>query len=158
MSELYNDFVYGEINDDLIIFPRELAENYVNLWRALLTSKTWGDFRNSVSPEFYDDAKYFSDDKQDEDGNIDDSREFQPDKDDLTGDGDWPPWPAQKMDNYFPNEIKNFGSIEDTRLNGQYRSISGEEENELVIKFTSLGFKITRDDVLLKKASGHGWS
>jgi len=64
-------------------------------------------------------------------------------------DGDWPAWPAQRMLDWVPKEIqKEYGSIESTRLNGEYPTFYPRNEPRIIAAFWRAGYRCVRGDTL----------
>lgn len=43
--------VYGDAGEGLVFLPKSQAEDLLGLWKALLSSTTWGDLRRSISDQ-----------------------------------------------------------------------------------------------------------
>jgi hypothetical protein len=70
-------------------------------------------------------------------------------------DHDWPAWPAQQMLDWVPKEIREkYGSMESGRLNGEYLTLKPGDERKITAAFRRAGFRCTRDDALILRASG----
>ena len=70
-------------------------------------------------------------------------------------DCDWPGRPAQIMLDWVPKEIQEkYGSMESTRLNGEFLTLDPRNERKITAAFRRAGYRCTRDDVLIQRASG----
>lgn len=81
------------------------------------------------------------------------------DLDDVPGyqDGDWPEWPDQLMLSWLPKQvISDFGTVEDSTLNGEYLRLDPSNEGAIVAALSAGGWTCVRDDKLVPDASGYG--
>jgi hypothetical protein len=70
-------------------------------------------------------------------------------------DWDWPPWTAQLMLNWVPDQIQDqFGDVGASRISGDALMFDPGEESELVAAFEGAGYTCVRDDRLVGRASG----
>ncbi len=70
-------------------------------------------------------------------------------------DHDWPAWPAQQMLDWVPKEIQEkYGSMESTRLNGEYLTLNPRNERKITAAFRRAGYRCTRDETLIQRATG----
>jgi hypothetical protein len=70
-------------------------------------------------------------------------------------DCDWPGRPAQIMLDWVPQEIrKKYGKIDSSPVSGDYLIFSRSDERSLIAAFRRVGFRCTRDDALIQRASG----
>jgi len=71
-------------------------------------------------------------------------------------DGDWPAWPAQQMLDWVPKAIQQkYGSIGSSHLNGECLTLAPREERQIIAAFRRVGYRCTRDDRLVQRASGY---
>ncbi len=68
---------------------------------------------------------------------------------------DWPTRPPQQMLDWVPKEIQEkYGSMESTRLNGEYLTLNPRNERKITAAFRRAGYRCIRDDKRIQRASG----
>lgn len=143
--------VFSNIGGSLIFIGLDKAEELAKFWNDIRTSKTWGDFKIK-SPDRYEDIiDSFYLDEQPED--------IEPfPGTDLPGvnEGDYPEWPAQFMLNFMPQEITDsiFAKVKDSVHNGRYLELDPKFEDDIISILVSKGFEVTKNDDLVRRASG----
>lgn len=148
-SDVSRDLVYGEVGSDLVFIPRDRAEELAGVYAALQDASTWGDFKQRVSAERWQQAMSRLDDEP-SDGDLCRAES-------IFGyeDGDWPEWAAQRMLDWVPASIsQQFGTVDDSVLNGSFLHFDPADRAEVVAALESAGFKCQEDSLVLD-ASGH---
>jgi hypothetical protein len=69
-------------------------------------------------------------------------------------DHDWPAWPAQQMLSWVPTEIQEKYGSKESCLNGEYLTLNPRNEHKITVAFRRAGYRCTRDDKLIQRASG----
>jgi hypothetical protein len=69
-------------------------------------------------------------------------------------DRDWPAWPAQLMLYWVPREIQEKYGSKESCLNGEYLTLDPRSERKITAAFRRAGYRCTRDDKLIQRASG----
>ena len=145
--------VFSNIGGSLIFIGLDKAEELAKFWNDIRTSKTWGDFKIK-SPDRYENIidSFYSDEQPE------DIEPFP--GTDLPGinEGDYPVWPAQLMLNFMPKEITDstFAKVKDSVHNGRYLELDPKFEDLIVSILVSKGFEVTKNDDLIRRASGRG--
>ncbi|MGB3772144.1 MAG: hypothetical protein WBA00_13455 [Rhodococcus sp. (in: high G+C Gram-positive bacteria)] len=145
------NYVYGDLDGDLIFVRRELADQLAAVHTGF---ETWGDAKAGLDANTWSDLRArFVDSEEEVPG-----AEEQFDLDAVPGfaDGDWPVWPAALMVDEVPETVREqFGSVEDSVLNGPFLKLQATGERKLVSALESRGWVCTRDDELIRRATGH---
>lgn len=151
--------VYGVFQGDEVAFlPRQQALALAQLWRALDSAQTWGQFRRMVPPHIYDEVVAAVGDNE---NLADDGRPFSDapfDRDDIPGhaDGDWPALPARQMLDWMPQAVRErYGRVVSTRFNGDYLAFRARDATAVAEALQALGYTCVRDDDLVRDASGN---
>ena len=106
------ELVFGTIRggagtETLVFIPAERAQQLAAIHKAIGQAKTWGEFRQRISTEDWDElARCF--DEYDKTPQLGDAFNAE----DVPGftDGDWPDWPEQEMMSWLPPEaVARFG-------------------------------------------------
>jgi len=145
--------VFSNIGGSLVFIGLDKAEELAKFWNDIRTSKTWGDFKIK-SPDRYEDIidSFYSDEQPE------DLEPFP--GTDLPGvnEGDYPEWPAQFMLNFMPKEITDsvFAKVKDSVHNGRYLELDPKFEDDIISILVSKGFEVTKNDDLVRRASGRG--
>jgi hypothetical protein len=147
-SSLEQDLVFGEWMDNLVFIPEERAKDLAEVVDAWWSSSTWGEFRHrvearGVAEEFlavFDYPEGFPGDNEP----LTDEQ-----KDEYTGDGDWPAWPAAEMLDWVPQQIANMGESGVSMVSGAALFFDPAQERDLVAAFEQRGFRCRRDDDLV---------
>ena len=152
------DVVYAETEDGSLVFvpearARVLAE-VVDAWWA---SGTWGELRErleraGVADEFLVPFDY-PDGYQADDEEIDEGQ-----KEESTGDGDWPGWPGAEQLNWMPQDVIDMGDTGVSMVSGPAVWFEPDQEARLVAALVQRGFRCRRDDALVGMASAVGRS
>src|SRR5919107_6311312 len=117
-----DDIVYGEVTDSLVFIPKEEAIELGQVYKALRTANTWGEFKERSPTDKYKEAVEFAWEVLEEEGAVSENNkepdaeaEFDPDHHLGYENMDWPSWPAQNMLDWVPEEIQTrFGSSKPT--------------------------------------------
>lgn len=154
-----DELVYGTPGggDDGVFVPVAEAKRLVVLQRALRTATTWGELRAAVDAD--DLAEIIERSRFDED-------EVEAATADDAGfnsgiiwgydDGDWPDWPAARMDEWMPSAVADEYLAEiPTLLNGSYFAIAVADLAVVVKRLRALGYPCRRDDDLVGFVSGY---
>lgn len=147
------ELVYGEINDGLVFMGEQKAHEHVAIHGALESASTWGELRDKLPGDAHPQMLALLDGGDDElpdDADVFDAGEFGP-----YADGDWPPWPAQRMLDWVPDRVRALGSSEPSVINGDFLELDPALEHKLVEVFADEGFTCRRDDALVRRASGY---
>lgn len=145
-------FVFGIVDDDLIVMPLDEAHRLATLNDALEHAITWEEFLRDIGTDA-DTLAYLADSLGPDLPAGDEA--FAPD--DIPGfaEGDWPVWPQRRMMTWLPGSVLTLGSIHQTLLNGPYLQLD-EASQELVIStLRRAGFECFPDtEGLLDRACG----
>lgn len=154
----FREVVYGEVPDGLVFVPRTHALELKVLHAALNRVKTWGEFRVLVGRARYEEAVERFTHEGEEEGAREPAPEEAFDAERILGyaDGDWPEWPAQMMFDWLPAEVQQeFGSPQPTLISGDYLWLPLDHEKRVVAAMKVRGYSCTRDDDLVREASGY---
>ena len=152
----YDEWVYGTANDSLIFLPRTIALELAQLWDALGSSTTWGEFRSRVPEARYREALERVRDHVGDGPRPPDDAEF-PGSDLLVASGRaYPEWPAQRMLVWLPREIlrPDYGRVESLSLNGLFLRLDPDREAAIVSRLRELGYEVSQDRALVLRACG----
>lgn len=151
--------VYGVFQGDEVAFlPRQQAQGLAQLWRALDSAQTWGQFRRMVPAHIYEEVVSAVGDSENmaEDGLPHSDAPF--DRDEIPGhtDGDWPALPARQMLDWVPQEVRErYGRVVSTRFNGDYLVFRARDATAVAQALQGHGYTCVRDDDLVRDASGN---
>lgn len=146
------DLIYGgDAERGLVVVPRALAFELMQIVDAVESAKTWGEFRELLTPEQWETVA----ERRDPDVPAPaDGDAF--DASDLYGwdEGDYPDWPQARALDWVPQGIIDaLGRRVETMWDGPYLEIPHEHERQLVSMFEARGAKIERDDGTVMRAS-----
>jgi len=172
--------VYGGQEGFIVFIEKTEAERLANACDAICRAKTWGEFRDLVWAETYEDIagdeEWWSYEDFLEFGELEDGEEarleyekFEErvplDKDPFDSSksvgGYWDGvyfqvWPKGMMVDWVPESIqKKFGKLESTFLDGSALCLSANREKEIVAAFRKLGYEVKKDQELVATAGGH---
>lgn len=161
------DLVYAafpaDSDGDLIFIPKTQAKRLAQIHLAA-RSATWGEFRSKlpdgvwkeIAEDIYEEEWPLRKGQtaEREDGN--EPLADEPlDSDDIPGyeESDWPEWPVQQMLDWVPKLIQQaFGTVEATRISGDYLHLDPTREREIVAAFEQAGYRCTKDEALVLAA------
>lgn len=134
----------------LVCIPRERAEELAAIHDGVNGSSSWDDFRSRIPRGAWTElAKAF------EEAESGPSEPFEADAVPGYLDGDWPDWPAQRMLDWMPEEIRErHGRVEDSVLNGPYLELDPLRKGEIARALSECGFVVREDEGLVTRASG----
>ena len=155
--------VYGITNLGLLFVPESRARELAESNNALLTAKTWGEFKSLVSQEMYafylvNSAHYEGPDEP-EDGDytpydIPPETPFTP-IDVVTYDA-LPAHPEIEMSDWMPEEIQakfgrkmSYSAMDMNVPEGEILVLDEKQMDEIVAELEKLGYECRRDDDLL---------
>ena len=155
--------IYGITNLGLLFVPEIRAKELAESNKALLTAKTWGEFKSLVSTELYvfylTKSSYYEGPYEPEDGdytpyNIPPETPFTP-NDVLTYE-ELPANPEIEMTEWMPEEIQQkFGrkmryyAMDMNVPRGEILVLEEKQMDEIVAELEKLGYICQRDDDLL---------
>ena len=155
---IYGNSIYG-----LLFIPESRANELANSNKALLTAKTWGEFKSLVSQEMYEfylvNSAYYEGPSEPEDGeyapyDIAPETPFTP-NDVVTYDA-LPAYPEIEMSEWMPDEIQakfgrkvRYSAMDMNVPEGQILVLEEKQMDEIVAVLEKLGYKCRRDDDLL---------
>ncbi len=155
--------IYGITNLGLLFVPESRAKELAESNKALLTAKTWGEFKALVSQEMYEfylvNSAYYEDPGDPKDGDytpydISPATPFTP-NDVLSYDA-LPAYLEIEMSQWMPEEIQcKFGrktrySVMDMNApNGDILALDEKQMDKIVAELEKLGYTCRRDDDLL---------
>jgi hypothetical protein len=149
------DLVHGEIDDYLVFIPRTEALRLVAVHRAINTSRTWGELKQSMPAGAYEQVvKLLREDQElPASWEPDAGAEFEADNIPGFTDRDWPEWPAQDALTWVPRDMQErFGRKDASVANGDYLELAVEHEAAIVTAFGEHGYTCTRDQELVLRA------
>jgi hypothetical protein len=136
------DLVYGYALLSLVFMTRTRAEDLAKVHPAIAASKTWGEFRRLVPGRIVTELEGIT-------------QEHPADSDRLNvwgyDDGDWPATSQAQLE-WMPDDVVELGSIVETILNGDSLEFSESNEREIVRRLEAHGWKVHRDDALVRLA------
>jgi hypothetical protein len=145
--------VYGHPNgeDELVFIPEAEAKELAQLWEALRSATTWGEFNLSAPYKRLQEAlELFGEGKPPGD---DDAFDGEALVDSISW--DWPPWPAQRMLEWVPADIQErFGDVGTSMVSGDALYIDEAAETGIVAALEQAGYRCMHDDELVARASG----
>jgi hypothetical protein len=155
--------IYGITNLGLLFVPENKAKELAESNKALLTARTWGEFKSLVSREMYEfylvNSVYYEGPNEPEDGDyalydIAPETLFTP-NDVVTYDA-LPAFPEMEMSEWMPEKIQDkFGrkmgytAMDMNVPEGDILVLDEKQMDEIVAKLEKLGFECRRDDDLL---------
>lgn len=147
------EVIYGTLHDELLLIPREKAEELAAVHTALNTAKTWGEFMALLPAAARTELEAFC--AEEDESRPEDTRQFA--RDDVPGvqDGDWPGWPAQMMLEWVPKEIQQtYGKVDFSPVSGDCLTLDSSQTDVIVAVLEQHGYACIRDDELVVRASG----
>jgi hypothetical protein len=130
----------------------DLAQLRCALYRE--QAATWGEFKERIPPRRWQEAVAAYLAGEESVPAADDP--FDPNQVPGYGDGDWPEWPAQRMLEWMPEDIRQrFGEIATSVFNSDFLEIDPRSESEVVAALKGAGYTCIRDDHLVELASGY---
>jgi len=142
-----------DVTDHVACVPEDEALLLVQLWRALGSAKTWGEFRQ-LAPEPYLSEAGERASVDGEEGALADAHQF----DMLSiwglGDGDWPPFPQQQMIQWLPEAVLTMGEIVQTVHNGPILYIEAHCIDAVISALEAAGFEVRRSDEIVQEMTG----
>lgn len=155
-TERDHDLIYAihkNAPDFLVFMPRKRAADLARVWDALYSARTWGEFRNKMPAEEYDDYMTRSFDDNEKPRPRDDEAYSQTEE--GWEDGEWPENPMYWMDTYVPPAIMALGTPITTVFGGS--TIYASKQTEALRILRQEGYTVERNDDLLKEACGQWW-
>jgi hypothetical protein len=154
-----HDLVYGVLKADpdiLVFVPRREAVSLESVWDALHTAKTWGDFRDKMPPDDYEEYMVACFDDCESPRPADEAPFKRADEGFLGTDiVEWPVNPVYRMDTYVPDAVMGLGTPIKNLFDYSY--INAEHENEALMILRLEGYQAERNDSLVKAACGEWW-
>jgi hypothetical protein len=136
------DLVYRKC-ETATFAPRQIAEWVDQIHRALRHSKTWLQFRKLMPPDEYTRLMKEQFDEDDEPRPADRAK-FEASMISGVGDGDYPPWLAQRMAEWIPlHLLEKYATYEASRLNGDFWEIPEDDAESLANELRELGYTVT---------------
>ena len=155
--------VYGITNLGLLFVPESRARELAESNNALLTAKTWGEFKSLVSREMYEfylvNSAYYEGSSEPEDGDftpfdIAPETPFTP-IDVVTYDA-LPAHPEIEMSDWMPEEIQakfgrkmSYSAMDMNVPEGEILVLEEKQMDKIVAELEKLGYECQRDDDLL---------
>ena len=155
--------IFGKTNLGLLFVPESRAKELAESNKALLTAKTWGEFKSLVSKEMYEfylvNSAYYEGPSVPEDGdyahyNIKPETPFTP-NDVVTYDA-LPAYPEIEMSEWMPEEIQakfgrktRYSAMDMNVPDGAILVLKEKQMDEIVAELVKLGYECRRDDDLL---------
>ena len=142
MEILYNT---SEPSQGVVFAEKERATAVAQIWSALNTAKTWGEFKAKMPVDEFRDMAENQDWGPEE---FDEEAPFE--KDDVPGfsDGDYPEWLQATMLDWFPEElIEKYGPTVNSVLNGPFLQLPTEKTEEIAADLRLLGYTVTKSDL-----------
>jgi len=159
--------IYGITNLGLLFVPESRAKELAESNNALLTAKTWGEFKSLVSREMYEfylvNSAYYEGPIEPEDGDytrfdIASETPFTP-NDVVTYDS-LPTYPEIEMSEWMPEEIQakfgrkmGYSAMDMSVPEGDILVLKEKQMDEIVAELKKLGYECRRDDGLLMAAT-----
>lgn len=146
---------YGEVYGKLIFLPSETASGLSALWAVLKSAKTWDDLEQGLPDHRVEEIRerYMGGDAELDE--ITGDAPFDLEEIPAISDGNWPEWPEQMMLEVIPQDVtKEFGDIQDSQHDGWYVQFKMADEAGIVGKLKDLGYKLTRDDAMIRGVFG----
>lgn len=136
------DLVYRKC-ETATFAPRQIAEWVDQIHRALWNSKTWSQFRRRMPPEEYVRLMKSEFDEIGEPRPADRAK-FEATMISGVGDGDYPPWLAQRMADWIPLDLlEKYATNEASVLNGNFWEILEEDAEKFANELRALGYTVT---------------
>ncbi len=150
--QMREHLVYGSPGGASLLFiPRDDALEGARLQWALHRARTWRGFKQMAGEARFEEAM-----ERAECDVPDMCAPFYPDAIKGYEDGGWPNWYAQEMLYWMPESVQEqFGQMDEARFDGYFLSLRLDSEAEIVAALEQHGYRCTRDDVLVNKATGY---
>jgi hypothetical protein len=135
--------LYYRVVEEAVFAPKDVAIHNHRVREALEQSTTWGELKDAMPPEEYEELMRS---QFDDDGEPRPTRDESFDASYISGyaDGDYPAWLQPAMDKWIPIELlMKYGSREATTLNGDYWAIPEVNVAALVDELRRQGFVVT---------------
>mgnify|MGYP001766029350 CR=1 FL=1 len=155
--------IYGITNLGLLFVPESRAKELAESNKALLTAKTWGEFKEMVSQEMYDfylvNSAYYEGPAEPEDGDyapydIKPETLFTPN--DVVTYDTLPTYPEIEMSEWMPEEIQakfgrktRYSAMDMNVPEGDILVLKEKHMDKIVAALEKLGYECRRDDDLL---------
>ena len=155
--------IYGITNLGLLFVPESRAKELAESNKALLTAKTWGEFKSLVSQEMYEfylvNSAFYGGPDEPEDGHyapydIPSETPFTP-NDVVTYDA-LPAYPEIEMSEWMPKEIQakfgrkmSYSAMDINVPDGDILVLDEKQMDEIMAALEKLGYECMRDDDLL---------
>ncbi len=155
--------IYGITNLGLLFVPESRTKELADNNKALLTAKTWGEFKSLVSQEMYEfylvNSAYYEGPSEPEDGDytpydIPPETPFTP-NDVVTYDA-LPAYPEIEMSEWMPEEIQakfcrktSYSSMDMNVPEGDILVLEEKQMDKIVAELEKLGYACRQDDDLL---------
>ena len=159
--------IYGITNMDLLFMPSGRAKELADSNQALLTAKTWGEFKSLITKTMYEfylpKSEYYQAPDEPEDGNFDahaipPETPFTPN--DVVHEDVLPAYPEIEMSEWMPTNIqKKYGrklryyAMDMNVPDGDILVLDESKMNEIVAELEEVGYECIRDDDLLMTAT-----
>jgi hypothetical protein len=158
-----NTIIYGITGLGLLFVPESRAKELADGNKALLTAKTWGEFKSLVSKELYEfylpNSDHYEGPQEPEDGNFD-TYDIAPESpftpNDVLTYEELPANPEIEMTEWMPEEIQEkFGqkmryyAMDMNVPDGEILVLEEAQMDEIVAELENLGYVCSRDDDLL---------
>ena len=159
--------VYGLSPLGLLFLPGSRAKELADFYEALVTAKTWGEFRGMVSKDIYEfylpESMHYQgpSDKSDQDLRpfyIPDETPFNPN--DIFSFDHLPGHPQIEMAGWMPKEIREkfgrrfrYAAMDMKVPDGEGLELDESKMNEIVEALEERGFECRRDDTLVLAAT-----
>jgi hypothetical protein len=135
--------LYYRVVEEAVFAPEDVALENHRIHEALETSRTWGDLKDTMPPEAYEELirSQFDEDGEPRPAPFD---IFNADKISGYSDGDYPPWLQPMMDQWIPRDLlTKYGSLAASVLNGNYWVIPASNVAGMVEDLRLQGFVVT---------------
>lgn len=158
-----NTIIYGITNLGLLFVPESRAKELADGNRALLSAKTWGEFKSLVSKELYEfylpNSDYYEGPNEPEDGDFEPydiapETPFTPN--DVVTYDELPANPEIEMSEWMPEEIQvkfgkkmRYAGMDANVPSGDILVLKEKDMSKIVADLEKLGFVCKRDDDLL---------
>ena len=161
------NIIYGITNLGLLFLPAAMATELAAANQALLTAKTWGEFKTLVSKSIYEfyltRSEFFEGPKEPDDGDFSQydlppETPFTPN--DVFYEDERPAYPEMEMAEWMPLEIQGefgrkmqYSAMDANAPAGEILILDEERMPVIVAALEHAGFTCFRDDELLMAAA-----
>ncbi len=155
--------IYGITNLGLLFVTESRAKELADSNKALLTAKTWGEFKEQVSQEMYEfylvNSAHYEGPDEPEDGDyapydIPPETPFTPN--DVVTYDTLPAYPEIEMSEWMPEEIqakfgrkRRYSAMDMNVPKGDILVLNEKQMDEIVAELEKLGYECRREDHLL---------